>query len=154
MKYLLDTCVVSELCKPQPNPHVLAWLATCAEETLYLSVLTIGEIRMGIAKLPESPKKLELQQWLDRNLRQRFIGKILDITEHVAETWGDIQANAEQQGCKMPVIDSLIAATGLAHAMTVATRNTADIAVSGVLLLNPWEFPLPVTVQDEMVSVS
>jgi toxin FitB len=152
MNYLLDTCVVSELWKPQPNSHVLAWLATCAEESLYLSALTIGEIRKGITKLPESPKKIELQYWLNQDLRQRFTGRILGITEHVAETWGDIQGNAEQHGCKMPVIDSLLAATGLTHTLTVVTRNTADIAASGVLLLNPWEFPLPSTDKDAILS--
>jgi len=139
MKYLLDTCVISELIKPTPNPKVIDWINHRHESLLFLSVLTIGEIQKGIAKLPDSVKKTTLQTWLDHDLRQRFNWRILDITEDVAKRWGEIQAAAEQRAVKMPIIDSLIAATGLAHDLTVVTRNVADMTSSGVKLLNLWE---------------
>lgn len=139
MKYLLDTCVISELIKPTPNPNIIAWINDRPESWLFLSVLTIGEIRKGIAKLPDSVKKTTLQTWLDHDLRQRFNRRILDITEEVAKRWGEIQAAAEQRGVKMPIIDSLIAATGLVYDLMVVTRNTTDMANSGVKLLNLWE---------------
>lgn len=143
MNYLLDTCVVSELWKTSADPHVLAWMAACDETSCYLSVLTIGEIRKGIERLPDSRKKTELQQWLTYDLRQRFAGRILGLTEQVAEIWGEVQGKAELQGRPMPVIDSLIAATGLAHKATIVTRNTDGMVSSGVQTLNPWEYPLP-----------
>ena len=139
MKYLLDTCVISELIKPTPNPKIIAWINHRHESLLFLSVLTIGEIRKGIAKLPDSAKKMMLQAWLDHDLQQRFNWRIIDITEDVAKRWGDIQAAAEQRGVKMPIIDSLIAATGLAHDLTIVTRNVADMTNSGAKLLNLWE---------------
>ncbi len=149
MNYLLDTCVISELLKPTPDPHVIQWMDTCQEESLYLSVLTLGEIRKGITKLPESSKRVNLQHWLEHDLHQRFAGRILEITEAVAERWGEIQGTAEQQGNKMPVIDSLIAATGLVYSVAVVTRNTADIAISGVRTLNPWEPSQPLEGEKE-----
>jgi predicted nucleic acid-binding protein len=121
----------------------MAWMQTCRNDTFYLSVLTLGEIRKGIVKLPDSRKKVELQQWFDEDLQFRFAGRILSISEHVADTWGETQARAELQGQKMPIIDSLIAATGKVYHCTVVTRNTADMAASGVELVNPWLFPLP-----------
>jgi predicted nucleic acid-binding protein len=143
MNDLLDTCVVSELSKPQMNPHVLAWMQTCRDDAFYLSVLTLGELRKGIAKLPDSRKKIELQQWFDEDLQHRFAGRILSVSEHVADTWGEMQARAELAGQKMPVIDSLIAATGKIYMCAVVTRNTDDMAASGVDLVNPWIVPLP-----------
>lgn len=139
MKYLLDTCVISEMIKPTPNPTVIDWINHHRDPVLFLSVLTVGEIQKGIAKLPDSGKKTVLQAWIDRDLQQRFDGRILDITEEVAKRWGEIQAAAEQRGVKMPIIDSLIAATGLVHDLTVVTRNVTDMANSGVKLLNVWE---------------
>ncbi len=141
MNYILDTCVVSELSKPQIHRHVMAWIKTCRNDTFYLSVLTLGEIRKGIVKLPDSRKKVELQQWFDEDLQHRFAGRILSISEHLADTWGEMQAKAELQGQKMPIIDSLIAATGKVYNYAVVTRNTGDMAASGVELVNPWIFP-------------
>lgn len=139
MNYLLDTCIISELIKPTPSLKIVNWVRDCPEETLFLSVLTIGEIQKGITKLPESEKRKTLQSWFEHDLPQRFEGRVLDITTQVAKKWGEIQGNAEQEGKKMPAIDSLIAATGFVYSLTVVTRNTSDIEVSGVQAFNPWK---------------
>lgn len=139
MSYLLDTCVISELVKLKPNRNVVTWLRSCPEEETYLSTITIGEIQKGISKLTESKKKAELQRWLDNDLIRRFDRRIIGIDQDVAKRWGVLVAQSETTGRKIPVIDSLIAATGLVRNMVVVTRNTADIAVSGVITYNPWD---------------
>jgi len=138
LNFLLDTCVISELAKPKPNRKVTKWIASCPEETLYLSTLTIGEIQKGISNLPESRKKGHLQLWLDHDLIKRFDRRIVGIDIRVAQKWGEIQAQTEKKGVKMPVVDSLIAATGLVHDMTVVTRNVDDMKPSHVNIFNPW----------------
>ena len=139
MKYLLDTCVISELIKPQPNSSVLDWLKSQNEEDIYLSVLTIGEIQKGIAKFPDSKRKQNLQNWLDDDLQQRFNARIIDINNEIAVCWGKIQGEAEQRGRKMSVIDSLIASTGIIFDCVIVTRNVSDIEASGCSIFNPWE---------------
>lgn len=139
MKYLLDTCVISELVKPKPLKKIVDWISNCQEETLFLSVITIGEIQKGITKLPDSRRKEDLRFWVEHELQQRFDQRILEITERVAKTWGEIQGKAEQQGTKMPVVDSLIAATGIVYDLTVVSRNVSDMQVSGVQILNLWD---------------
>lgn len=138
MNYLVDTCVIAELIKPTPNPNVVYWVRTCPEENLFLSVLTLGEIQKGITKLPEAEKRETLQYWFEHDLPRRFEGKILEVTTQVAKKWGEIQGKAEQEGEKMPAIDSLIAATGLVYNLTVVTKKTSDIEISGVQTFNPW----------------
>ena len=138
MNYLLDTCIISELIKPKLSSKVIEWLRSCNEESLFLSSLTIGEIQKGISKLPESPKKIELQIWLDMELAQRFDGRIVGIDMTVAKKWGEIQASSEMAGNIMPVVDSLIASIGLVYDMTVVTRNTEDMKPSRVRIFNPW----------------
>ncbi|MBL8027959.1 MAG: type II toxin-antitoxin system VapC family toxin [Fibrobacteres bacterium] len=141
MKFLLDTCVISELIRKKPNNQVLQWIENVDEEFLCISVLTIGEIQKGIDKLENGNlKKAELQHWLDSDLRERFKGRILSIDIDVAETWGRKQAEMEQRGLTLPSIDGLLAATALSHNMTLVTRNIQDIAHCGVSYLNPWEF--------------
>lgn len=139
MKYLLDTCVISEFVRKKPSKKVVEWLNSKSEDVLYVSVLTIGEIQKGISKLPSSKKKLLLQKWLDNDLLNRFENKILDITTDVVDRWGRIQGEAEQNGKKLPVIDSLIAATAFTRGLTVVTRNVEDIARTGIAIRNPWE---------------
>lgn len=138
MKYLLDTCVISELVRPKPATSVANWIREQQEDLLHFSVLTLGELRKGIDRLPEGRKRVRLENWLNRDLRLRFIGRWLPIDEEIAERWGLMNTRAIAQGRAMPVIDSLIAATALVHGMTVVTRNTDDMQPSGVLLLNPW----------------
>ncbi len=139
MKYLLDTCVISELKKREPNPSVIQWVNSQKEEDIYISVLTVAEIQKGITKLSSSQIKDKLQYWLDNDLQQRFYGKILDINYEIASAWGRIQGKAEQHGRMMSVVDSLIATTGIVYDCIVVTRNTSDMEESGCNLLNPWE---------------
>ena len=139
MKYLIDTCIVSELIKKEPNPKVTAWVTSIDESRLFLSVLTFGEIHKGIEKLPESGKKERLHNWVNFELRERFENRIINFDLQVATTWGRIQAFSESAGKGMPTLDGQIAATGITHSLTVVTRNTSDMEVSGVDLLNPWQ---------------
>ena len=139
MKYLLDTCVISELAKAAPNRLVVQWLEGCDEEALFLSVLTIGEIQKGIAKLANGKRKDTIQRWLDRDLRDRFSERLLDIDEEVALTWGLIQGEAEGRGRPIPTIDGLLGATAIANNLVVVTRNEEDIRPTGARVLNPWK---------------
>ena len=139
MRYLLDTCVISELAKPEPNEKVVSWVTQNDEENFYLSTLTFGELHKGISRLSPSKRKENLLQWVEHDLKDRFKTRIIDITLKVAKQWGETQGISESQGRPMPAIDGLIAATGLTHDLTVVTRNTADMQQSGVSLLNPWE---------------
>ena len=139
MKYLLDTCLISELVKKAPNPAVVSWLDEQDEQKLFLSVLNLGELQKGISKLPDGTKKSELQAWVALDLVERFTGRILEIDLDTALTWGRLQGEAEQAGDKLPVMDSLIAATAVAHGLIVVTRNVRDIERCGVRVCNPWE---------------
>ena|SRR3990172_8792294 len=139
MKYLLDTCVLSELIKPSPNPSVIEWVNNCDERSLFVSVLVIGEIQKGIAKLEESKKKSELQAWLDNELVKRFKGRILNINKKTTSIWGKLQGEAEKKGEIIPVIDALIGATAIEHNLIVVTRNVNDIERIGAKVYNPWK---------------
>nr|WP_320114735.1 type II toxin-antitoxin system VapC family toxin [uncultured Desulfuromonas sp.] len=138
MNFLVDTCVVSELVKAQPNPKVVEWIDAVDEGRIFLSVLTLGELEKGIAKLQNVPRKDALREWLEHDLIERFAGKILPIDEAVAVAWGRMQGEAEQKGNKLPVIDSLLAATAEINGLTVATRNVVDFERCGCRLFNPW----------------
>jgi len=138
MNYLLDTCVISELIRENPDANVVSWISGTSETSLYMSVLTIGEIHKGIEKLPESKKKDRLHKWVNSDLCIRFKNRILDLDLDVSTKWGQIQGKAEQVGKPMPLIDGLIAATALSHDLIVVTRNTKDMEQSGVTLINPW----------------
>jgi hypothetical protein len=137
--YLLDTCLVSEFLKPRPSRTVTAWLAAQREEDLHLSVLTLGEIQKGVAQLPESRKKARLQSWLDRDLRDRFRGRIAPIDDKVALTWGRVSGDALARGRPLPVIDSLIAAMAIVLDAAVVTRDEEGIREAGAKTVNPWE---------------
>jgi toxin FitB len=140
LNYLLDTCVISELINARPTESVIKWVASTDEKSMFLSVLTIGEIYKGIAKLLESKKKKMLQEWVSKELRQRFANRIIPVSLEIAQIWGEIQGNAERKGKRMPVMDSLIAATAIAHDLTVVTRNVGDMENSEVRIHNPWDF--------------
>ena len=139
MKYLLDTCTISELIKKNPSRKVTTWVSKTQESRLFISVLTFGEIHKGIEKLPESKKKEKLHNWVNFELTERFENRIINFDLQVAITWGKIQAISEATGKGMPTIDGQIAATGIFHDLVVVTRNTSDMEISGVSLLNPWE---------------
>lgn len=138
MKYLLDTCIISELIKLSPSESVIEWINNIPEDNLYLSVVTIGEIQKGITKLADSKKKLNLQSWLDNDLFNRFSTKIISLDKDICLTWGIITANAEKRGKKLASIDSLIAATAIKMNLTLVTRNTSDMIESGANILDPF----------------
>jgi toxin FitB len=137
MKYLLDTCFISELIRKNPNAGVLDWLKEKDEDSLYLSVLTLGEIKKGISKLPNSKKKEELGKWL-LQLQKRFENRILPINSEIVFKWGQIQGELEQNGKSMPSIDALIACTGLVHNLIIITHNGKDMKRSKVETFDPW----------------
>jgi predicted nucleic acid-binding protein len=136
--FLLDTNVISELIKPKAEAKVLRWVQATDESLLYLSVLTIGEIRKGVFMLPRGNKRALLESWLGNDLIVRFAGRILDVSRDIAERWGLISATAAAAGKSLPVIDGLAAATALHHNLTLVTRNIKDVQVSGLSLFNPW----------------
>ena len=137
MSFLLDTCVISELVAKQPNPAVLQWVDSVDENMLFLSVITIGEIKRGIEKLPDSKRKSVLQDWLEDDLLIRFREKILPIDAAVMLVWGQLAADLEKQGKPMPAVDSLIAATCLQGRLDLVTRNESDFVNSGVTVISP-----------------
>jgi predicted nucleic acid-binding protein len=118
---------------------VAAFLKNAGQESVFLSVMTIGEIRKGIDLLPVSQKRSGLQTWLEIDVRSWFAGRILPVTEAIAERWGHLSATAKQRGIAVAVVDGVIAATALEHGLTLVTRNVRDFATLGVVLLNPWE---------------
>jgi hypothetical protein len=138
VKYLLDTCLISELVKKEPNAAVLNWLDEQNEQNLFLSVLTLGELQKGISKLSDGTKKDELQAWVTLDLVERFTGRTLELDLETALCWGKLQGVAEQAGEKLPVMDALIAATAVAHGLVVVTRNVRDMERCGVRVCNPW----------------
>ena len=139
MNYLLDTCVVSELIKAKSDENVTNWIEQTEEQQLYLSVLTLGEIEKGIAKLPLSLRKSNLKTWLEQDLILRFENRILNLTPEIARYWGNLQGELEKQGKAMAIVDGLIATTALTHDFILVTRNVRDVERSGVSILNPWE---------------
>jgi predicted nucleic acid-binding protein len=138
VKYLLDTCVLSELVKPTPNRKVVDWLNELPAEALFLCAITIGEVRKGLTKLPDSKKKERLILWLN-TLLMEYKERILSIDLLVCENWGILQGTAEKAGTPMSTIDSLIAATTYTHNLTLATRNENDFTPSNIPIINPWK---------------
>ena len=136
--FLLDTNVISELVKSTPDSRVTKWIDATDETVLCLSVLTLGEIHKGIALLPNASRRVSLETWLDRELVLRFADRILAIDQAVADRWGWIAAKALAAKSPLPVIDGLVAATALRHNLILVTRNTRDVAVTGVEVFNPW----------------
>jgi predicted nucleic acid-binding protein len=138
--FLLDTNVISELMKPKPSRKVIAWVDETAEVLMHLSVITIGEVRKGIDLLPDDdPRRAPLQGWLDRDVRIRFAGRLLAFDDGVAERWGQLEALARKRRLTLPTIDAQLAATALHHGLTFVTRNTADVAPTGVPVFDPWK---------------
>ena len=135
---LLDTCVISEVARAAPDPEVLAWYDGLAEDTLRLSVLSVGELQKGIDLLEPGRRRAGLQGWLD-GLVAAYGDRILEIDQAVARRWGAISARTQRAGRRRPPIDALLAATALQHDLTLATRNVTDFEGTGVRLVNPWE---------------
>lgn len=137
--FLLDTNCISELVRPKPEPRVLEWMESTDESLLYLSALTLGEIRKGAAALQQGKRRTHLETWLQVELQARFAERILPIDAAIADRWGLIAADAKQRGKQLSVIDGLLAATALHHNLTVVSRNATDFTNTQVQVLNPWE---------------
>ncbi len=139
LQYLLDTCVISEFVKPQPEPKVIDWLNRTDPEQVFLSAVTIGEIQFGINNRPPSNRRTELEIWLNESLFHQFANRILPLDSDVFLIWGQMTAQQRQQGTPMAVMDSLIAAVALRHRIILVTRNVSDFSTTGLSLLNPWQ---------------
>lgn len=137
MKYLLDTCLLSELVKTSPEPVVLGWMAERKEAELFVSAITIAELHRGVAKLPASRRRSSLSVWLEQ-LEAGFEERVLPFTRDIAHVWANMCAQAESEGRPMAAFDSLIAATALAHGLCLVTRNVRDFAPAPIEVLNPW----------------
>lgn len=138
MNYLLDTNVLSELRKKLPHPLVASWVQARPASQLFISVLTLGEIRKGVDMLQPGQRKDALSDWLATDLPAYFAGRILPIDVRVADRWGALQAGA---GRSVPAVDSLLAATAIECGMTFVTRNVKDFAGLSLQLIDPWQLP-------------
>lgn len=140
MRVLLDTCVVSDLRKPDGSPAVRVFVASLPAKSLFVSVITVGEITKGVALLRESRKKQALRTWL-MGLTRQFEDRILGIDQETGEIWGELSAAGQKKGASIPVADGLIAATAQRHGLHVVTRNTTHFVAAGTMLVNPWLTP-------------
>jgi predicted nucleic acid-binding protein len=136
--FLLDTNCISELVRPKPDARVMEWMGEADEATLYLSVLTLGEIRKGVAGLAHGKRRVRLEKWIEVDLQARFAGRIVQIDAPIADRWGSIAAEARRRGKALAVIDGLLAATALYHDLTLVSRNVGDFSIAQVSLFNPW----------------
>lgn len=138
MSFLLDTNVVSEWMKPHPNPGVVAWLADVDEDRVFLSVITLTELRYGIERMPPGQRRKRLDEWLEEGVPLRFESRILTIDPAVADACGKIVARSETLGRRLEAMDAFIAATAEVHRLTLVTRNTSDFQPTVKGVLNPW----------------
>jgi len=138
MRVLLDTCVISEIRKPNGHKRVKETVSDLPDDHLFISVISIGEIVKGIELLPKSTKKTQLQKWV-QILETHFYESILNIDTETARIWGTMTAKARQQGISIPASDGLIASIAKRHGLHLMTRNVSDFKQTGVLIINPWD---------------
>ena len=136
MSYLLDTCVLSELAKPMPDPNLVAWLGKVSNLDLHISVLTLGEIRKGVEIMPQGARKDRLRAWLENDLPDWFEDRVLPVSLAAADAWGRLLARARRP---VPAVDGLLAATAMCGGLALVTRNEADFDFPGLRVLNPWK---------------
>jgi predicted nucleic acid-binding protein len=136
---LLDTNVVSEIARDRPDARVDAWLDAQPEDALFISVVTIGELREGIELLAHGRRRTRLDGWLEL-ITTQYADRTLPIDRDVAVAWAKLRAAGARKGRLRPIVDAFIAATALHHGLVLATRNTKDFADTGLKLVNPWEF--------------
>ena len=137
--FLLDTNIPSELTKPMPEPRVVAWVDAQDNASLYLSVVSVGELRRGFTVLPHGKRRTQLEQWFEQHLLPLFNGRILPVTQSVGDRWGVLSGECQLRGTPLNMADGMIAATALEHGLSLVTRNVRDFAGLGVVLLNPWD---------------
>jgi tRNA(fMet)-specific endonuclease VapC len=138
MNYILDTNVVSELVARVADQKVVNWVDGIDSESVFLSVITIGELKKGIEKLPDSKRKKKLESWLEEDLLVRFRGRILPLDIPILLTWGRLVASLEKEGKPLPAIDSLLAATAAQTGFTLVTRNIGHFEPAGISVFDPW----------------
>jgi predicted nucleic acid-binding protein len=137
--FLLDTNVPSELIRIGPDPRVAQWLRNADDNKLHLSVISIGEVCKGFTIHPEERRRDILRKWLDETLRPWFAGRILPVSEAIAERWGILEGQCQLRGLTVNAPDGLIAATALEHGLILVTRNVKDFAGLGLTVFNPWD---------------
>lgn len=138
MNFLLDTNVISEWTKPKPDIHIIEWLASVDEDRVFLSVITLAEIRYGIERMPAGVRKNSLSAWLENDLPQRFEARILTVDATVADACGKIMHRKVRRGKVPTIADSLLAATAQVHQLALVSRNFGDFEGLDLTLLNPW----------------
>jgi predicted nucleic acid-binding protein len=137
--FLIDTNVISEFVRPRPNAHVISWLEAIEPAMLFASVVTFGEIRLGIEDMPLSKRRSELEEWLEKGMPAWFESNLLPITKAIADRWGQITIQAKRKGTPLSTADGFIAATALVHGLVVVTRDVSGFGQTGAGLVNPWE---------------
>jgi predicted nucleic acid-binding protein len=135
---LLDTNVISELVRENPDPGVARWLTRQDPLLAHLSTISLGELAYGIARLPAGGRRSRLESWLDVDIRQQFAGRVLDFGERQALAWGGLRARCERQGSPRPAIELQIAATAATADLALCTRNTQYFQDLGIDLVDPW----------------
>jgi predicted nucleic acid-binding protein len=138
VSFLIDTNVLSEARRPEPDSRVLEWLDRLDEDRAFISVISLAEIRRGVALMEKGRRRDALAEWLARDLLERFAGRILAVDEKTAFAWGDLMAEAKRRGIGLASMDGLLAAAALAHDLTLVTRNLSDFQDLGVKLFDPW----------------
>ena len=138
MKFLVDTNVVSEWVKPRPHEGVVAWMDEVDEDRVFISVVSLAELRHGVERMPSGARRRRLDEWLKEELPMRFEGRVLLIDRAVAEAWGRIVARCETAGRPISTMDGFIAATAEAHRLVLVTRNVSDFKSSVKEIVNPW----------------
>ncbi|MEO1018563.1 MAG: type II toxin-antitoxin system VapC family toxin [Pseudomonadota bacterium] len=138
MSFLLDTNVVSEWTKPQPNPRVIGWLSEVDEDSVFLSAISLAELRRGIERLTLGRKRRRLDTWLTEELVPRFSGRVLAVDAIVADAWSKVVADQQSAGRSITIMDAFIAATASVHGLALVTRDVKDFELVVERLINPW----------------
>jgi predicted nucleic acid-binding protein len=139
MSFLLDTNVVAEWVKPRPEPQVVSWLAAVDEDRVFLSVVSLAEIRRGIEAMELGRRRERLATWLTDELPARFEGRVLDVDSHVAHNWGVVTVRSQKAGIVIGAMDAFFAATAQTHGLTLVTRDIGDFKAAGIELYDPWQ---------------
>jgi hypothetical protein len=139
VRFLLDTMIVSEAAKPAPHAGVVEWLEKQTSFDLAISVVTLGEIARGVARMQEGNRRRALQEWLGSELAAQFDGRVLTVDREVALAWGELTALGDNIGRPLPVTDGLLLATAKVHGLTLVTRNVGDVDGRGVAVFNPYQ---------------
>lgn len=137
MNFLLDTNAVSDWVKPRPNPGLIRWMEAADEDRVYLSVISLAELRYGTERMPMGARRTRLEQWVRHELPLRFEGRILSVDQGVAEAWGRTVARSEALGRPMGVMDAFLSATAEVHRLALVTRNVSDFPLLKAVV-NPW----------------